>query len=496
MFLKKAGRILVILTAFQFCCIACTVQAENVIDISLSQCIDRALTENLSLKAYSMGLKTDNLSITQAETIFDPAFSVEMNRSRNETPNYYAYYGVDSIEQENSNLNMTFGQKLRSGADWGVGFYNALSESNIETAKNYSSYLGIQVNQPLLKGFGKKVNTSSVYFARLDLDNTAYDIENRTVNLIYQVTNAYWDLVYAWQSMRVLELSADQADSLLAYNRKGRELGVLTDSDVLEAESTLLSREQDILNQKSVIREKEDGLRRLLNMSSGDELHADLKPTDEAVLEDYPVDIGSVYQQALGLRPDYKIGQKSLKRYQFNRDLAKNNLLPTLDLNARYNIQGSGTSYDKNIRDMGDFGQYNTGVGLTLSFPIGNRDAKLEMEKREIQIRRQELTIKDIESTILNEIRSAARNVEILRESVDVAQKNVSVNELKLKTEEERFKNKLSTSYYVLQYQTDLANSRNLYHKSIIDYTKAVNELKRAGGLLLRDHNISIVTDK
>ena len=110
-----------------------------------------------------------------------------------------------------------------------------------------------------------------------------------------------------------------------------------------------------------------------------------------------------------------------------------------------------------------------------------------------MSIKQTELGIADLESQIMREIRSAIRNVEFYQERVENAQVVVDVNELKLLTEEERFRNQLSTSYYVLQFQNDLANARNQYNKTIIDYMQAVTELRRVSGRLLEDNRISII---
>jgi outer membrane protein TolC len=83
--------------------------------------------------------------------------------------------------------------------------------------------------------------------------------------------------------------------------------------------------------------------------------------------------------------------------------------------------------------------------------------------------------------------------VQTNRKRIDVAKMTVEVNDLKLRKEEEKFRNHLSTSYLVLQYQTDLANSRNLYNKALMDYTLSVLDLRQSKGTLLKDLNINII---
>ena len=468
---------------------------EKTLELSLDECIDHALRENLDLKVYHLGLRSYELSTVQAESYFDPSISLRMIRDESVTPNYFEYFKVKSIERNISNFNFALGQNLSTGANLGAGVYNTLSESNIETEKNYTSYLGFNINQPLLRGFGKKVNRANIYLARINTQSAANDLENNAINLIYEVQKAYWNFVYARETLTVREISLAQADSLLAYNKKSFEVGILAESGVLEARSALVSRQQEVLDQKNQISAGEDVLRRLLNITSEEEWNLKLIPTDEPVILPVYIDEEAVLEEALKLRPDYKNAQKAMEQNEIHLALAKNSRLPSLDLNARYNIHGSGTTLSKDIRGLGDTDTYGWQLGLLLSYPLKNRNAKADYEKKQIDIKQALLILEDFKSQIMSEIRTSIRNVNINREKIDVARLSVEVNELRLKNEEERFRNQLSTSYYVLQFQSDLSNARNIYNKALMDYTLAVAEFQKAKGTLLKDLNISIISD-
>ena len=69
----------------------------------------------------------------------------------------------------------------------------------------------------------------------------------------------------------------------------------------------------------------------------------------------------------------------------------------------------------------------------------------------------------------MSDIRNSRRNVILNKEKMEVARLALEVNENKLKKEEEKFRNKLSSSYYVLQYQRDLADALNSYNKARLD---------------------------
>jgi len=301
---------------------------ETFVELSLRDCIDRALEENLSFRSSRLGLRIDRLSIVQAESAFDPAFTLSVDRGHSETPTYFDYYGVSSIQSKQTRLNLTLNKNISTGAEWGMGLYNTLSESNIERAKNYTSYFGISVNQPLLKGFGRKVNESTIYLGRIQSERTKHDIENTAVDLVYRVEQAYWNLHYALESLQVKEIAVAQAESLLAYNRKGLDLGVLTRSDVLEA----------VLAQKTTIMQAEDSLRRLINMTSGNDWNVRIVTSDRPSITPVDVDLDEALDRAVKQRPDVQVALRDIEQYELQESVALNGLKPDLDLSARYNI--------------------------------------------------------------------------------------------------------------------------------------------------------------
>lgn len=488
-------RTVVIVMSVLFCVpVVQSYAAENVLRLSVDECIEQALTRNLNLESARLGLRLSELSLIQVQSEFDPSLSMNLSHGKTESPNYTKYIPVSTIEGKSSRLNFTLGQNISTGANWGVGLYNSLSESNIELEKNYTSYLGFSINQPLLKGFGKRVNRSNIYITEIEGESTRLDIEDNAVDLLYQVLSAYWNLVSARESMYALELSLAQADSLLEYNQKSMELGILTESDVLEAKSARLAREQDILNQKDAIREAEDVLKKLLNISAEGDWSIEIIPTDKLGIKQVELDSGQALEDALEHRPDYLKALMSIKQDEILLDVAKNSTLPGLNLNASYRLNSSGTTVGKNLENFGNAEAFGWDIGLNLQYPLKNRNSKAALEKKKIDMKRNKLRLDDLKNTIVSEIRSSIGKVQLNREKVDVATLSVEVNELKLKKEEERFRNHLSTSYLVLEYQKDLANARNLYNQALRDYTMAVFEYQRSKGTLPGDMNITIVS--
>jgi outer membrane protein len=466
---------------------------QNEVEMTLGECIDRALSQNLDLKSAQFDMQSNHFSIIQAESKFDPALTLKLTRGQSSAPNFTSYIPVNKIDQKLTNINFSIGKNVFTGAQWGIGAYSALSESNVEREKNYSSYVGFNVNQPLLRGFGRKVNYSNIYLAKLSDNVSMHSVETSAISLLSNLERAYWNLVYSREVLSVRRMTLAQAESLLVYNQKGLELGILTESDVLEAKSAFFSRKQDVLEQQNSIRVAEDALKLILNFTNEDERNIRIIPSDKPPLPEVDLDPEAAIGLALLSRPDYLTVLNTVEQNRIQLNVAKNAILPDLDLNALYRLNGSGTTISKNFRDLSEVNTFGWEFSLNLAYPLGNRAAKTDFERRAIELKKSQLNQENIKSHIVNDIKTSMGVIGINRERIDVTKLAVEMNELKLRREEERFRNQLSTSFLILQFQTDLANARTLYNKALMDYTLSILDLRQAKGTLLKELNISII---
>jgi outer membrane protein len=461
--------------------------------VSLRDCIDRALVENLNFKSLTLGLKLDELTIKQQESAFNPTLGIQTTYERSISPNFTTYIPVSSIKNKRSNSNFTLGQKIFTGAEWGIGYRTTLSEGNTDIRRNYSSSASINITQPLLKGFGKKVTLSDVYVAKMTATMSALDLENQAASLVYNVQQGYWNLVYARNTLEVLKLSVSQAESLLAYNETAYTLGMKIETEVLEAKSAVINLKQQVISQENSIKRAEDILSNLLYFTKDRGPSFSIIPLDTLKIENIELDPKIFIESALQYRPDYLSTKKNIEKNSLQRDVAKNSLLPNLDLSTSYDLNGSGSTYQDNFDSMNSGKAYGWEVGLRLSYPIMNNNAKASYEKSKINIRRAELALDDLQQSIKYEIFESIRNVEFQQSQIKSMALSVEVNRQKLDQVLEQYRNNMSTSYMVLEYQKDLADAQELYQKSLVDYVLAMEKLKLDTGMLLKEYNISII---
>jgi outer membrane protein TolC len=490
-------------------------EPQKTIQLTLDECIVRALKNNIGIQVAVLGPETSALSVQKAQEKFYPTFSFGFSKRKSSSASY------SWLEAQGTNLTSTdnYSAQIREtiplGGNLTIGLTSAFSDTNrIGTTINpsFNSQLQFSFSQPLLKDFGTKWTQRDIVVARNNLDVSEIQFAKTVQDTVYSVTQAYWNLVYSIENLKVQRTSLQLAKDFLAKNKRSVEIGTLAPIDALAAESEVASREATILSSEASVKASEDQIKNLLNFTPEEE-----KGLREIVALDTPrfdavqVDVDKALLIAMDKRPDLRISRINLKTEDLNLGYAKNQLLPGLSFSAGYSSPGvSGTRliYDKpqfgsvietipgywsdSMRDVFGFKYENWNVGLTLDISLSNILSKASYAQAQISMQTALLNMKNSERSALFEIRSAVRTLETSYKQVQAYKVARELSERKLAAEEERLRVGLSTNYVVLQYQRDVTTARVQELKSIIDYNVAQSGLDRSMGTILETKNIKI----
>jgi outer membrane protein TolC len=102
------------------------------------------------------------------------------------------------------------------------------------------------------------------------------------------------------------------------------------------------------------------------------------------------------------------------------------------------------------------------------------------------------IDFKNLEQKIVLEVREAVRGTNTDYKRVAAAETLRRLRERKLGAEEERFKEGLTTTHDILEYQEDLAEAQSGYLRSIIDYNKSLINLEKVKGTVLEKESIRL----
>ncbi len=121
-------------------------------------------------------------------------------------------------------LQVTF-NNTRSSLNFAANLFNPYSES----------FLTVQVTQPLLNGFGKLPNTRFILEAKNTVKVGESQFAQQVINTVTQVSNDYWELVFARENVKVEQATVAVDQQLYENNKKQLEIGTMAPLDVITA---------------------------------------------------------------------------------------------------------------------------------------------------------------------------------------------------------------------------------------------------------------------
>jgi outer membrane protein TolC len=493
-------------------------QEKKVLNLTLEDCIIRTMKNNLGVYVQKLSPELAAAGLQRSKEKYYPTLNFGYTQRRNNTPSFSGLESIESTITRYNDLNGQISQAIPFGGTLNISldtYKNFTTQSYQTWNPRYYSTLRFDFSQPLLQNFGYNISNQTIILARNNLAASEAQLEKSLMDTIYSAEQAYWNLVYAIEDLKVKQQSLELAQELLEKNQRSVEIGTLAPLDVLSAESEVASRKADIIAAQAAVKNAEDQLKTLMNMSQEEEKqYASIVPVDLPAVEKKEISLDEAISIALANRPDLKNLQINLQAQQFNLTLTKNQLLPALNLTASFyapGLSGDRLLYlnnnpltgvivgvvpgprSKSLSDAFSFKYQNWSVGMTLSIPLNNIASRASYAQARINLQQAELNLKQQEQQAILDVKTALRNVQANLERIDAYKAARILQEQKLAAEEEKLKVGQSTNYTVLQYQRDLANAREAELKATIDYRVSVAYLERALGLSLKNKNMKLV---
>jgi outer membrane protein TolC len=325
--------------------------------------------------------------------------------------------------------------------------------------------------------------------------------------IIAEVQRTYWDLVFAIEDMKVKKRSLQLAQDLLERNKIQVQVGTLAPIEIVQAEAAVAQREEDVIVAQDAIKDAEDKLKKFLNLFDDPEVRdVTIVPIDRPSFSPQPVDLVRSFEEALANRPDYAQAKLEVEKAEINLRAARNQLLPNLDFVGEGGYSANRGNLGNSVDDIIDTESRHWSLGVELSFPMGNRQAKAEYSQRKLELRQALLRLKNLEQAILVQVPDVVRELDPDRMGVREAVRQIDTDikrvkatrasrvlaERKLDAEEKKLEVGISTNFQVLEFQEDLAVAESNETRAIIDYNRSLINLERAKGTILQTNNISL----
>jgi len=455
--------------------------------LTMRQCIELALDANLDMQIERINPDIQRWRIAREQGAFDPALIGGVRYEENSSPLGY--------DEERLDANGGVRGRLPTGTEYGLTAFDTRSSSSLTTNFLFTGGAAISLTQPLLKNFGLGVNTAAIRIARRNRDTATEQFRQQVINTVSDVNNAYYELVFAREDYKSKIEDLHRAQLLLEDNRKRVRIGVLSPLDVTQAEAGVAEREEAVIVAERVIQDNENTLKRLITQDIAPWLGVTIIPLDEPATTAIATDTSESIRTAFANRPDYRQAKHEVERRQILVKYNRNQLWPEVDLQGSYGWNGRGNTFG-NFSDNLSSGDYPVwAVGVTVTVPLGNRQARADYHTARLQSDQSLLTLKRTEQDIIVAVDNAVRLVQSNAKRLAATRAATRLAEESLRAENEKLRAGTSTSFLVLQAQAQLAAARSAEIRARADYGKSIIALGRTEGTTLEKHAIVLAAD-
>jgi outer membrane protein len=467
------------------------------------------------------GLVSSTLGVGSPITSYDPQLTgtLQLDKNNTESVSILSPAPGGIVSQNTYTSDFAYTQGFQWGTTLTAGFNNTHVSTNSTVSllgPQLSSNFQFRVTQNLLQGFGTLPNTRFIRIARNNREISDVAFRLQIITTVDQIENMYWDLVFAYENVRVQQESLTYAQKALDDSKRQAQVGTIPPIQVVSAQSTVATDQQNLIVAQNNLQLQQLLMKNALSRSIEDPVlaEADVIPTSTVqVPEQEPVTpVQDMINDALRHRAELVESRIDLSSRDISTKAVRNTLLPTLDAFAYYGgsgiggdlnplcqqngkpcspppifHSGSSVSYGGTLNQLVNSTAPDKGIGLTLTIPIRNRLAQSNQVRAELEYRQAQVRQHQLENQVRIEVRNAQFDVRQNRAAVKAAQSAVDLARQTLDADLQKLKVGLTTQTAILQDAATLTTGESNLVSAKAAYEKSRIELDRATGLLL-DH--------
>jgi outer membrane protein len=449
-------------------------------------------------------------------------------------------------------FNVAYQQSFTPGTTVNVGWNNTRSSSG-STINFFNptvqSSLTAGFSQQLLNGFGYFVGRRNLMIAKNNRKIADLVFVNQAITTVTNAINAYWELAYARENVKVQQQAVAVSEKLYNDNKKQLEIGTMAPLDVTRAESEVASNRQNMIVAQTIQLQDEQVLKNAMtkNPLAPHLVNVEIIPTDlptpPAATESASFE--DAIREAFVKRPDLQEQVFNLKNAGIEVHATRNALLPTLTLSGQYSSSGlagnspiTGTAVTTGglpIVDANGNPISITGVGgvqtpifqstttapvigtsqqgfgtaqnqvfsnqfpdyfasLNLFLPLRNRSAQADNARAMLTQRQLETQLQQIKNAALLDVRNTYIALEQDRARVDAAIKFRELQRQTFEAEQKKYTLGASTVYNVILTQRDYVTAEGTELRALADLNEAKANFERAVGRTLEVNRVTIAS--
>ena len=436
--------------------------SEEAVPISLAAAVSQALQANFDLLAAADDVRSARLGYSAERAEFFPKVTPQLDRFGDETS-----WGVE------------VGQFLpwTGGSLLGGAALRSRPEDEAPLAR--SSVLAVELRQPLLRGFGPNATFFRLRNSRRGRQGRERALERERQRITVEVARAFYQVIEQRALLAVARQSLRRSQSLQRASEARLAVGLVSKLDVFRAQLQAAQAQESMVRSQASLEDAVERFRFLLGRPPGDRV----EPEAVSLPEDLPdalEPLEVLVRRALDNRVDLHETRDVVDDARRFASLARQNLLPQLDLRLGLAGTGFGPSYGQAWRAA----DRQLTFGFATSLPLERAADRAARATAQIQVESRARALRQRELEIESEVRRAMRDLTQIRKSVELQRTALDVAEQQHRLATLRYQRGLASNFDVVEAEESLVLARSALVGLLTRYQVERIDLLRTLGTL------------
>jgi len=470
-----------------FLLISVFTQAENFY-LDLKKSIELAKVKSLDMQSLVQDFKIAEYNLKSATSKFKTHVSMNfVSPSYTETVRQFedstgiSFYPVKQLNYQG---NLVINQQLPT--DGYIYARTGLSNYDDYYSNIRSTYLNTRIGlvQPIDALYGYNETKSALKKAKLNYERSSKQLKREELNLEYEVTSAFYNLLSLQKSVEIAQLDFDRQKEAYTISQNKYAAGLIREVDALQMEVDLAESKNNyelaIINQIS----SENRFKEILGLQFSDSVFLSSEFKYEVVI----VDPEKAVQMALANRMEVREQEIQIELNTMNVKQQKAAGMIQADLTAYYekigvSSQNVNTSFTTTINNSyNDFlnRPQNFGLGINVSIPIldwGENRALVNAAKS--RLKQTQIAKEAVQRSIEREVRNLVSELNSSLQRLQLLEKNLVVAEKSFEITRQRYADGDIDSQALALERNRMNTAYNNHLRAYINYQLLLSDLTR-----------------
>lgn len=438
------------------------VKKSGILTLSLNKAINLALQANRNIITSQYNAEGKQFSLLSAQSDFElkivPAASVGVGGGGSESGN-------------DVNAGFSFQKKFEAGTRLSVG--PNVNKSNGE----YSTAMGLSVEQPILRGFGKDVNLDGIKSVDFSIQSSYRNIYQTKVNTVLETVAAFYEAVRQRETAGLYKSMGMRLSSHATVAKAKENVGLATPMDTYRAQIRLKDAEDSFTQAVEAYRDSLDRLKVILSLP----LETEMEIEDVRTSEILNIELNNAIETALAHRIELEQAEADIKEAERRSAIMKHKILPEINLVFDYERFDSSDRFDRSA----GLNQNRWGLRVRTSTDLSRTAEKSAYEQSILDLQTLQLNLEGKKDEFRRQVRKQLNSLKESGKRIDIIKEQIKQAEGKLALAEVKFAHEMADNFDVIEAETELQRARVNLLTAEIDYTVGAYNMRAVTGTLI-----------